>query len=291
MISIVCEGLFTPLPIHWQRGQAMAELLIIGTFVLIPLFFIIPAVAQLISLKQDAEVGARYAVWERTVWFRGESRGDLDGYDGPIASRSDSSIARQIDSRILSADTQAITSDPDPVYGLDAFLRLNHEVDGELEPLIAEDGSEGAVKHYTQQTASESAPDGMTGAVDDIVDTLGDISRFSLNTNGVFEATVSIPVSDLGGVFKLETVPMNDLIVTRSSVLFAEPWQAGGNDHAKWLISGLLLAQYLDNDFIETVQSIAAFGGISEELGTEYLDIGHVDIDPMPAYRLSQYGE
>jgi len=290
MKSATYRGAFGPRQSQSQRGQAMTELLVVCALVLIPLLFIIPAVAKLISLKQDAEVAARYAAWERTVWFQDESRDDLQGYAGPIASRSDTTIARQIDSRILSVDSQAITSEPNPGYALDAFLRLNHEVRGVLEPLIKEDGSRGPVKHYAQQTASESAPDGMTGSVDDIIGTLGDISRFSLNTNGVFTATVSIPVSDLGVVFELAAVPMNNLTVSRRSVLFAEPWQAGGNQHAKWLISGLLAAQYLDNDLVQTLQDVAAFAGISKELGSNFLDIGHVDIDPMPSYRLSEYG-
>ena len=52
-----------------NRGQAMTEVLICATAVLIPLFLIVPTFAKFIDMKQTAIQAARYEAWEYTVWY------------------------------------------------------------------------------------------------------------------------------------------------------------------------------------------------------------------------------
>lgn len=275
---------------HRQRGQALTEFVVVALTLLIPLFLIIPVVAKLISMKQDVEIAARYAAWERTVWFQNGSRPDLQGFGGTISSRSDAAVSREIDTRIFSSDMQQIVSDDDPDYRLDSFMRLNRVVGGELQALPKASPSSSGPDHYAQQSSAEAEPGGMVGEIDSFMSLVGDISRFKLNHNGVFTATVSVPMTDLTGTFGIDSLPMDTLTLASSNVLFAEAWEAGGNQHAEWLISGLLPQQLFDNDAVSTLQSIAELGGISKELGPDYLKFGYVDIDPMPEHRLSEYG-
>ncbi|TDJ64973.1 MAG: hypothetical protein E2O36_00830 [Proteobacteria bacterium] len=64
------------------RGQAMTEVLICATFILVPLFLIVPTFAKFIELKQTTIQAARYEAWEYTVWFADPAcgrDGDISG--------------------------------------------------------------------------------------------------------------------------------------------------------------------------------------------------------------------
>lgn len=67
-----------------QAGQALTEFVVVGSLVLVPLFLIVPVIAKVISQKQDVELAARYAAWERTVWYSDAgSVSGQKGYEGP----------------------------------------------------------------------------------------------------------------------------------------------------------------------------------------------------------------
>jgi len=57
-------------------GQAMTELLICATFLLIPLFLIVPMFGKYIDMHHATIQAARYEAWEYTVWY--EQAGDRD---------------------------------------------------------------------------------------------------------------------------------------------------------------------------------------------------------------------
>ncbi|MFT4563600.1 MAG: hypothetical protein ACI9BW_003356 [Gammaproteobacteria bacterium] len=50
-------------------GQAMTELLICASFILVPLFLIVPMFGKFIDMKHTAIQAARYEAWEYTVWY------------------------------------------------------------------------------------------------------------------------------------------------------------------------------------------------------------------------------
>lgn len=52
-----------------QKGQAATECVITATFVLVPLFLIIPLLGKYIDIKHAAINQARYEAWEYTAWF------------------------------------------------------------------------------------------------------------------------------------------------------------------------------------------------------------------------------
>ncbi len=52
-----------------QSGQAMTEMVIAASFVLVPLFLLIPWLGKYIDLQQSAIQAARYEAWEYTVWY------------------------------------------------------------------------------------------------------------------------------------------------------------------------------------------------------------------------------
>ena len=260
-------------------GQALTEFLVIATFLLIPLMLIIPVVAGLLSQRQDVEVAARYAVWERTVWHQNAPSGP--GGAGTV--KTDEQVAGEIDARILSRDTQALSSDMTLQYELDPFALRTPQGDALLV-----DSSQGAanVARYAVQSASETEPEGLVGVANQTIGAIGRFTRFDLNRRGLFEASVSVDIVDLTGLFDLAGLRFDQLRISRSSTLFAEAWTGGSKAHTEHQISGLLPQQFLDNGAVRAAQNFAGHQPFGEELGSRYLDFGHTDIDPMPAYRL-----
>lgn len=51
-----------------QRGQAMTEFVITATYLLVPLFLIVPLLAKYIDIKHAGINAARYQAWEYTSW-------------------------------------------------------------------------------------------------------------------------------------------------------------------------------------------------------------------------------
>lgn len=60
-----------------QRGQAMIETLIAAALVLVPLFLAVPVIAKYLDIRSHVVQAARYAAWERTVWFGGDAAAEM----------------------------------------------------------------------------------------------------------------------------------------------------------------------------------------------------------------------
>lgn len=261
-------------------GQALTEFLIVSTFLLIPLLLLIPVIAGLISQKQDVEIAARYAAWERTVW----NRETHTGSGGADTAKTDAQIAREIDARIFSQDTTPIASGTGTSQTFDAFSYRPHDgsslIQARLDP-----GGAGAL--YTSHDSTESGPGGLAGVGDDAMSALGRFTRFDLNADGQIDATVSIDVADLSAWFGLADVDLDRLRLVRRNRLFVEAWTGGPKRDVERVVSGLLPQQFFDGAAVRNVQDFAAFAPGAREIRSDWLVFGHVDIDPLPAYRLS----
>ncbi len=65
-----------------QRGQAMAEFVVVAVFVLSVLLLSIVTLAKFNDIRNKVLIGSRYAAWERTVWVDGN---DGKPESGPVA--------------------------------------------------------------------------------------------------------------------------------------------------------------------------------------------------------------
>lgn len=105
-----------------RLGQAMTELLICASFILVPLFLIVPMFGKFIDMKHTAIQAARYEAWEYTVWYAEDctrsalsslsggpeecAMGGFEAHDEqPVKSRSET----QIESRQRFFGTRTIT--------------------------------------------------------------------------------------------------------------------------------------------------------------------------------------
>lgn len=65
-----------------QRGQALAEFVIVALFFLVPLFLALVALGKLSDVRHATAMAARYATWERTVWYEAGG-GRFDDINAP----------------------------------------------------------------------------------------------------------------------------------------------------------------------------------------------------------------
>jgi len=52
-----------------SRGAALVEFIVIAIFVLVPMYLATQAIGKLGDVRSSAQNAARYAAWERTVWY------------------------------------------------------------------------------------------------------------------------------------------------------------------------------------------------------------------------------
>lgn len=59
-----------PMPaLRRQAGQALAEMVVVALFFLVPLFLAVVAMGKFTDVQHTTSMAARYAAWERTVWY------------------------------------------------------------------------------------------------------------------------------------------------------------------------------------------------------------------------------
>ncbi|MGE6779291.1 hypothetical protein ACQKFL_16785 [Vreelandella titanicae] len=271
-----------------QQGQALTEFIVVSTFLLVPLFLIVPILAKVISQKQDVELGARYAAWERTVWYEEAPGSGLDGYQGAeLAFKSDANVAREIDARIFASDTQRISSSGgEEALQLDPFAHRQHRQNGVMVPILAQaaEGSSG----YATSSSTNSEPGGLVAWADAFGELAGAFTRFDMPTNGVVNAEANVKLADLSGVFGSE-LGVEALSLSANNALYTESWEAGGREHAEYRIQGLMLSQYLDNDLIDFVQDVISALPLANELHSDCLIFGYTTIEPLPNHRLENF--
>lgn len=94
--------------LHHQTGQGLAELAIVGTLVLVPLFLSLPLLTKFLEARHKNLQASRYAAWERTVWLE---QAPMDTHHA--ISKPDTQINSELESRIFSrADTRIQSDEP-----------------------------------------------------------------------------------------------------------------------------------------------------------------------------------
>ncbi|HET7315254.1 hypothetical protein [Salinisphaera sp.] len=272
----MAEGANQPAHDGRQGGQALTEFIVVGVFVLLPLFLLIPIVAQLISQNQAVEIGARYAAWERTAW-------NQPGGDGP--TKSDARIAREIDTRIFARDDQPIVSEAEVTAELDPFSR---RVNGDNEALIQKhSGTDTYAAVHTTQSAPSAILSpivtGLSGLINGVAGALGGHSAgLDLNQQGLYAVDVSVPLTDLTDIFDLPGVDLSSLQLSAHDALLTETWAARGTEDAQDKIRGLMPITLLNSPVIETARSKLSVLPIAKELEPGCLDFGRVELGPVP---------
>lgn len=82
-----------------QRGQALVEFVVAAVFFLVPLFLAIAAIGKFLDVQHSANMAARYAAWERTVWY--DAAGSQFNTINEPNEKSADEISKEIGARML----------------------------------------------------------------------------------------------------------------------------------------------------------------------------------------------
>lgn len=88
----------------------MVEFVVAAMFLLVPMFLAISAIGKFIDVQNTTDMAARYAAWERTIWY-GTTTSDSNKFNvlnGPNA-KSDNEIRNEIAVRLINDRSSSAT--------------------------------------------------------------------------------------------------------------------------------------------------------------------------------------
>lgn len=203
----------------------MIELLIAATFVLVPLFLAIPLIGKYLDMRAAAVQTARYAAWERTVWYGGNAASTL-GWLGASRSwqanaKSDNQIRNELGARLLSeTDVGDAFSSTDRDAGDFKHGRKALWQDRNQQALLAN------YSDISSNVGNKDAPGTLNKIVKPIADLAATLGPFVLETKGEYVATVATDVREIDYdhfLAKNSTVRFRE-----TNVLLANGWSAAG---------------------------------------------------------------
>jgi hypothetical protein len=268
-----------------QAGQAMVEFLIAATLVLIPLFLIVPLLGKYMDLKATSIQAARYAAWERTVWY--------GGTNWESGEKEDIKIQHEVQQRFFSNTAEAKLQSTDStatgwVGGPKPLWR-----DRAGNPMLVaydSDVTRAQVKGDTPGLVNDLM-DPVVGFISDVGGILG--AAFVLDMDSLYTATVNVrtvptrpirQVLDRGAATGAVTP-----LFTEKNVLIANGWSANGAPHVKKQTEGLTPTSFLQrspvSDVLTVIQYLAYL--FAPELNPNHLKLGgEIKPDVVPDDRL-----
>lgn len=269
-------------------GQAMIELLIVATFVLVPLFLAIPLLGKYLDMRAAAVQTSRYAAWERTVWYGGDAASSL-GWFGvsrrwQANEKTDDQIRREVGVRYLSeTGTDAFSSSDRSASSFRGGTKLIWS-DHKGQALLADYGD------IQNAVSNGRAPGTLNLVLDPIANFASTLGPFTLETNGKYSATVTMSVKDIDyDHFVAKNTKIN---FSETNVLLANGWAANGPDDAaktsvKQQTKGLVpfsifTAEIAGIPVVEYIQT--ALSVFLPEVSK--LELGKIEPDNVPADRL-----
>ena len=255
-------------------GQAMTELLITASFVLVPLFLLIPLLGKYIDIKSSSIQAARYEAWEYTVWYANDSQ-TPDGFPGgPMPVKSPKELQSESRRRLFSkpglelnaADKSAgwLESDRKPLWQDHAGLSLYDGGLGTITPsgtprsrvLSSEPTPDVlAVREVTGAlplTFSAAFPYFATGLPIPLPSILRPPTDFdaAINTGGYSQSIVAVPISTPPGLVDVRTlegeagvdvaIDIGTLVFNTEAAVLSDGWNAGGVEHTFDRVGGIV---------------------------------------------------
>ena len=291
-----------------QHGQAMVEALIACALVLVPLFLAIPVIAKYMDIKCYTVQAARYAAWERSVWFGGDAAATMGiGSSSSFSNKwkanakSDNTIRQEIDDRLL--------------YDSSASFQSSISGSGNEKPFWHDRQGNSLLQNYNGNSNTidnNTSPGLVNHLLSPLLNIAAVVSNFTLDTKAEYTANVGLTVKQVAyntgatlagcndpatcqGVDYIATsTPMN---FSEKDVLVANGWSADGpgslNDNSGRLtvysqIRGLTPTSLLNppngvfHDVLTVLKDISLV--FFPELST--LELGKIEVDKVPADRL-----
>ncbi|MCW8928687.1 MAG: hypothetical protein OQL19_00430 [Gammaproteobacteria bacterium] len=290
-----------------QNGQAMVEFIITSSFILIPLFLMLPLLAKYIDLQHSTVQAARYEVWEYTAWFSQSSDVSTSFNVTSVieATKSTSEVQNESRQRFFSNTNLELSSsdkngwdadDKNPMwrdYQLSSFY--SGAVDGSLD--------------YSEDTPDLTSALFGFGIVNTLIDLMEGIPAFlisvlsagtldpgftALNSGGYNKSTVQVSVinapdyTTMNGSSEPLFEQDLDLEFGAQAAVLSDGWNAGGGEHAKTEEEGLVPTILLREpfDFVVDILDYIPFIPAGE---LDSLEWGHTDAEAIPPEYMEDY--
>jgi len=287
----------------------MTEFVVSASFVLVPLFLIVPAVGKYVDMKLAAVQSARYVAWEYTAHYSNLSDQPM-GFSalnrGEMPLKLLTTTQREAERRFLSDTSIEISTSTD---------RSGYNTN-DKNPLWTYHN--GLAMYVPQGSAvangngSNATPDklyifgGIIGVIGAGLNVIASAFNFlgidagfdamnpdgNLTIDGRYDVNVSMPVEPAPSYLTLNSGTRNplfgnalNLTMTAKSSLLTETWGAGGADHTLYQAKGLVPTILIDtilNGWGIPIQDIASTVLLSPELGTNSLKFGYMTKDEVP---------
>ncbi len=240
-----------------QRGQAMIEALIACALVLVPLFLAIPVIAKYLDIRSHVVQGARYAAWERTVWFGGDAASTMGLSFSKSAdaifdtsnkwdanAKDDDAIRAEIGSRLLS-NTPLSNTGASLAGGSAGFTdgdKGGANAANYSRPLWQDRNGKNLLNDYgdiAESYDNEVAPGLFNVLFNPVMQVASVLSNFTVETHGQYTATVGLAVQKVAfnpdtGMAGCPGCPPEFLATgvaqtfSEKSVIVANGWSANG---------------------------------------------------------------
>ncbi len=281
-------------------GQALTEFLVSASFVLVPLFLIVPVVGKYIDLKQTTVVAARYGAWEYTV--HAERASDYASGFRALPSRA---LPVKSHGRLNAETLRRFYSDSRLPLDTQGDSQLGYRAQDRNPLWTYHDGSPIVKPPTGAATGPLQTPDparlttGMLSAMAEVtglwkrmLQAVGTDAGFdAIDTRGRFRMAVRVPVAEAPGyrVFNQASAgplflsPLGLHMQARAAVL-TESWEAGGRDQATYQSRGLVPSALLRRP-MRPLQHLANFL-LTPELREDKLIWGQMQADQVPEEHL-----
>lgn len=273
-----------------QTGAAMIEFVVAALFFLLPLYLAIQAIGKFADVRHTADAAARYAAWERTVWYN-ETTSVFHAKNQPN-QKSDAAIRNEIATRLM--------NDREGVLRYRAGDRSATSFSNGLDPLWQDTAGVSYLGQYGQASGSS---DRSTPARDFLGNAISLINRVSIpSITG--QLAPPVPTDNLIGARYALTG------VARDSNVYQRLWSRRAGLPDDWTgldiqtQAGILSNTWAANSSVGTTGMVSesvptakglgdavqlgawALAGPWDPTNASRLDMGKIGVDAVPADRL-----
>ncbi|RYZ12800.1 MAG: hypothetical protein EOO24_02120 [Comamonadaceae bacterium] len=282
-----------------MRGQALTESVIALLAVLIPLFVFGWALNGYATARNTAVSAARYAAWERTVWFaQAPTDSPLTGAN-KVVKTGDRIQAEMIDrvfqrARGPSGQPDAIrSSNAAPPAARNSALSASLQTyrggsDNVLEvestrPRDAHSGERPRLALADSGVGTSTGVVGTLEAIGKVTSKLSGSKPIDLENRGLWKADVTLRTNGLNiaalGDGAMTHLPA--LNFTESAAVMTNGWNVGGHEHEISRVKTMVPLSVADTPFFDTLLDVLGF--LVPPLGD--WEPGYVDPDRLPTDR------
>lgn len=243
-----------------EKGQALLEILVAATFVLVPTLFFIVYLGKVGDLQHRAHEAARYAAWESVSTDK-----SVLEISNEVNKRFLYGLHKELDSEDDRKSSNLDAARVDPLYF--------YSESGKYESALTEEDSS-----FSSAAHSNSDPDSEFHQLRQAALDNG-LVGFNLESDGMHSANVSIPFINTARL-TLET----RIETSSKNTLYAQAWRKVTNSRLKDAIGGSVFGEKaFANPVFENMANLAKQIGFEEWGGFKP---GYIEGDVVPCSRI-----